>query len=448
MGRCTNKSYIDKVGFNILDKETTIDFNVLTDIENCAHINTNRQYAVSANTVASWNAYAIPKDVFNCDGVGCRNTGTLTLTRSTGTAALSASYQLTYDATEFYGGVATYYVHLPEPGSYSIATTISDIRSQFTAADTYTKTIVAEAAGDFPIVVDLSKAPSTVVGGGWIASTAGINIRIAITPPTDVESVGISSIYFYDDITDFEVNDVVKLGCVEEIAGDLTIDPVDASCWGSGYDSQSISVERTITARKVTPNWWKLNPLMTRGEAIEGWDIVEDERPVCSVTIDGTTYGYIQVPDLQTDECGFLTVAVSDQCNVTDSALNRVSSPTLIDLSGDQYIVYDGTTTEALDAGTILFNERLIGLNVVVSYPKKVFVEEYIGVEQTLYERRVRMSFSITQTDGVKIRYIYNNVLITVFPWTYNTEETSLDFTISIQRDKEGRFFQMYRIEK
>jgi len=226
----------------------------------------------------------------------------------------------------------------------------------------------------------------------------------------------------------------------------LTVDPVDASCWGSGYDPTSISIERTITAGKVSPNWWKLNPLMSKGTKTNGWYIPGDEREVLSTTINGVEYGYVQFPDMQIEECAFTTAAIADKCNVTDSTLNRVNTPVLVDLNERQFIVLDGTTTESTDAGMILLHSSLVGLSVIVSYPKKAVVEQYLANDEALDERRVRMSFTEVQTDGIKNVFVYNNVLVTSFPGTINNEETSFEFTISIQRDRNGNFFEKYRI--
>lgn len=451
MRRCKNDALINKIGVKQMIKTTEVDFAVLTDIDNCMRINTTN-YLEFTGENATYNPYKVPNDKFNCLAEGCRNTGTLTVAPGTKVdTSVGATFSIGYDATEFYAGVATYYVYFPEKGSYTIETTIADLTEKdLKNSDAYIKPIEVETEGFQPVVVDFSKAPDSQKGTGWKASEKGAIINILVRgledEPLPEVGIGFSSIYFYDSIEDFEVNDVVKIGCIDELAGDITVDPVDASCWGSGYDPTSVSIERTLTGKAATPNYWKLNPLMTKGTKTTGWYIQGDDREVQPVTIGGVQYGYVQFPDMDIEECGFTTAAIDDSCNVTDAALNRVNSPVIVDLNEKQFIVLDGTTTEATEAGTILFHHSLVGLKVVVSYPKKAVVEQYVANEEALDERRVRMSFTECQTDGVRHQYIYNNVLITSFPQTINNEETTFEFTISIQRDKNGNFFEKYRI--
>lgn len=447
MGRCTNNALISKIGVKKINKEMEVDFSVLTDVDRCMKVNA-MNYLETTGTSAAYNAYRVPEDMFNCLAEGCRNSGTLTITGEA-KSSVGAKYAVGYDATEFYAGVATYYVHLPVSGSYELTTTMSDmVDPSQKNADVYSQTIEAKGEGFQPVIVDFSKAPQSQSGDGWAASGKGAIINVDVKNNDDeVAAVaGISSFYFYDTIEDFEVNDVVKIGCIDELAGDLTVDPVDASCWGSGYDPTSISIERTLTAKSATPNYWKLNPLMSKGTKTDGWFIQGDEREILTTTVDGVEYGYVQFPDMQINECAFTTAAIADKCNVTDSTLNRVNTPVIVDLNEKQYIVLDGTTTELTDAGKILFHPSLVGLTVVVSYPKKAVVEQYLANDEALDERRVRMSFSTVQTDGVKHVYVYNNVLITSFPGTVNNEETSFEFTISIQRDRNGNFYEVSRI--
>jgi len=185
---------------------------------------------------------------------------------------------------------------------------------------------------------------------------------------------------------------------------------------------------------------------MSKSESTIGWISHTVEREITSTTINGITYGYVQLADMNMEECSFTTAAIADDCNVTDSMLNRVNSPVVIELNEKQFIVLDGVTTSNADAGKLLFHSSLIGKNVIISYPRQVDVEHFVGNEEALDTRRVRMSFTQEQTDGVKTVYVYNNVLITSFPGTLNNEETTFEFTISVQRDRNGNFYEMYKV--
>ncbi|MGL4695179.1 hypothetical protein [Enterococcus larvae] len=447
MARCNNDTLIAKIGTKPLNKLMEVDFAVLTDIDSCVKVNT-KNYISYAGTTATFNAYKTPQDMFNCLAEGCKNSGTLTVTNAVGLES-GASFAVNADATEFVAGVITFYIHFPTAGTYNLKSTISDLTEpNQTNAYVYSKEITVQAEGFYPIVLDLSKVPDEQKGTGWTASEVGIILNLEVTPADDtiIPTIGFSSIYVYDSIEDFEVNDVVKIGCIDEFSGDLTVDATDASCFGGGYDPTSIAIERTLTGKSATANYWKLNPLMSRGSQSIGWVIQTTEREVSTTIIDGTEYGYVQLADMNMDECSFTLATMSDNCNVTDSMLNRVNTPVVVDLNEKQFIVLDGTTTTAVDAGKLLFHPSLVGQKVVISYPKQVDAEHFVGNEDALEERRVRMSFTQEQTDGIKLNYVYNNVLITSFPGTVNNEETSFDFTISVQRDKNGNFYEMFRI--
>lgn len=442
-GRCRNADIAQKIGHNKLDKLTTVSFNVLTDTDNCQMVNTSGYSEVEAATV-SYNRLRVPDDRFHCMPEGCINTGTLFLTANADDGTVSAKFPAGYDATEFYAGLATYYVYIETAGTYIITTEIYDVNDTGTNSDGYNYTLEVTEPGFYPIIVDFSQTPDIVNGNGWQASEAGATIEITIAGD-GAFSAGISSIYFYDTLTDFENNATVEIGCLTEITRDLTVDATDATCWGTGYDPESPSVEMTITGKSVTPNFYLLNALESRGERTDGWKIQGDSRTVEQTEINGITYGYIQIPDLQLDECGFISAQVADECNVTDSQLNRVSSPNAINIAENQFIVLDGSTTVATDAGKILFNEYLIGAKIIIRYPKKTAVESWVATDENLESRRVRMAFNIVQTDGVEMTYVYNNVLVTSFPFTINTDETEFEFSITVQRDSRGRFYEYMR---
>lgn len=451
MARCKGEALLSKIGVNKLNKTMEVDFAVLTDLDNCIKANA-KNYAGIINADSSvFYQYRTPPDMFNCLAVGCRNGGTLMVTGDSA-RQMRVKYFLAYDATEIVAGVATMYYYFPAAGTYHVGITLSDAADEMMRdSDYYEQSVIISAEGFHPVVFDFSKVPSLVSGNGWQATASGAYFMVGLRPAAQVAGApitwGISSFYFYNSISEFEVNDVVKIACLSEITGDITVDAVDASCWGAGYDPDSISIEKTITGGSVTPNYWKLNPLVDKGQKTEGWFIQNTTKEILGpVVVNNITYGYIQLADMNMDECAFTTAALSDSCNVTDSHLSRVSSPVAVELNENQFIVQDGKASAATDAGRILFHESRIGLSTVVSYPKGAAVEHFVASDENLIYRRTRMTYTETQTDGVKIVYVFNNVLVTSFPATINADETTFGFTISIQRDRSGYFFERYRI--
>lgn len=446
--RCDNDALLSKIGLKSVQKTHEISFNVLTDIENCKRINT-RQYISVVSSATTYNRNLVPDDRFNCLPIGCRNTGTLMINSPTtgDDFVASGKFSIAYDATEFYAGVTTYYLYFDDPGTYTVTTTMSNISDEAqTNADVYEKQIVVNEAGFYPIVVDFSEVPSSVTGNGWTATEAGAIINIEVEGASAFD-VGISSIYFYDSVLDFQVNDVVNVGCLTDVSADLGIDANDNTCFAADYDPDSTSLEFTITGNTVTPNYFKMNPLISKTDVVDGWELQTDDRTVQSTTINGTTYGYIQVPDMDITECGFTKVMLNDNCNVVDSNLDRVQSPIPITISETQFIVLDGTTTDPLDAGKILLHETLIGQKVIVQYPKAVTMDEWAANDKNVNHARVRMVIPFCYNDGTTGYYIFENVLVTSFPFTIAVSDTSeFSFTITVARDPEGNWYKVRRI--
>lgn len=455
MPRCKNDALLNKIGVKKLGKLTEVDFSVLSDADSCIKINAKSYLSLtsagdetSAITSSAFQRLKVPQDMFSCLPEGCKNTGTLVMTTTGGTYA-GANFVIKEDATDFYAGVMTYYVWVQDPGTYRVRTAMKGLKN--TDSDIYYTEVQSALGEEFlPVLVDFSKVPNSNTGNGWFAEVEGAQVEAYVHKMDDGEeavpySFGLSSFYVYESLEMLEVNDVVKIGCLDDFSGDITIDAADASCFGSGYDPSSISIERTLTGKAATPNYWKLNPLEQRGDKTDGYFIHTVEREVRSIEAFGE-FGVIHLGDMFVEECGFTTAQLSDDCNVTQSELNRVNSPIPIELDENQFIVLDGRFTETGHAGMILVHKDLIGEHIIVSYPKQADVEHFVGNENDLEYRRVRMSFSKMHTDKTRVVYVYNNVLITSFPETVNNEEGSFNFNISIQRDQNGNFYEKFRI--
>lgn len=447
MGRCSNNELLRKIGNKSYTKDTEVTFNTIEDIDRCVRVNARNPISTVSST-DDYSQFLIPDDRFNCYPRGCRNTGTLILT-GTADGEVSARYAVPYDATEFYAGLVTYYAYFPEAGTYTVTTSISSIRDASMAnKDTYQQEITVTESGFRPIIINFENVPTGTTGSGWQADEAGaiIEVTFANSNPDAIIQAGISSFYFYDSLEDFEVNDVVKIACMTDISADLTVDASDATCFGSQYDPDSASIEYTVTGKALTPNFYKLNPMHGKSQKETGWLIANDRREVQSITINGINYGYIQIPDVDPEECGFIGVQIADLCNVNDSQLKRVNSPVPVDLNEDQFLVLDGTITDINDAGMILVDESLIGQDVIVSYPQHTDVEITTFSDENINNVRVSMYIPFRNTDCTERAYLFRNVLITSFPMGFSSSgdgEMEFSFTISIQRDRDGNFFEM-----
>ena len=434
MTRCKNDILITKIGVNKLQKETEVDFNVNRYLPDCRKILANKYVSGSG----AYNRYAVPVNQFECVREGCVNSGTL---MNEGAATI---YYAQYDAIEFAAGVITFYVK----GSNGTATVMISDKQNMTNADQYTidlSKIQTGSDGYKAVVVDLSQA-GTDVGTGWTPNHIGAYISIAIAPAAgeSASDIGISSIAIYDSLEDFETSAAVRIACLSTVGGSWDFEAVEATCFGNGgYDDEAIDTfEKTITGKALTPNYWMLNPMFQKGDATEGWDTNTVEKEVEAGTGEYAGFGVITIPDKKQDECRFVNVARADNCNITDAHLVELTSPTLVNVDEKHYITIeneDGSTT-------IVLNEALVGQTLIVAYPQKMEVEEYVFDVDNVRYIKTSMSYTITLTDGVKWRFVFDNVLITSFPDEITDEEGEFEFTVTIQKDATGRFGRAYRL--
>lgn len=445
MARCKNQAFLAKIGVAELAETQEVDFAVLADIDSCVRVETVDRIHSDAD-FSYYDSFDNPKDAFNCLPDICRNTGTLHLSRRAIGSGVGATFAVKEDATYFYAGILGLYVQAT--GAYEHTITVSDIKDHDqTNADVYKKITNAEAQAFKLLLVDFSKAPQEQKGEGWQASEEGVLITITSTPQDgQIATVGYSSLIIFESIEDLEGNDVVKIGCLENITGAFTVDATASTCFGAKYDPASAKIERTLVGKKATPNYHLLNPLIVRGEFKEGSDITTGRKEVKEKIIDGVRYGYVKAVDMFEEECAFTTVTRDDECHITEAQLVRISTPVHLTLETMQFFIMTTAQYEQEDLGTILVHESLIGKFVIVSYPKRTHVQQFVGNTDHINERRVRMSYKMCHTDGVQTQYVFNNVLITSFPGTITKEEGSFEFTISIQKDRNGNFFEMNRL--
>ena len=222
------------------------------------------------------------------------------------------------------------------------------------------------------------------------------------------------------------------------------MDVAESACFANGYDTSSRpTFEKTIEGTKVTANYWRLNPLYKRGSATTGFDIVTVERTVQQGTGSAASYGIVEIDDMNQSECGFFSAMLATApCIDGEASLDKLSFPTAVSIDEKHYVL--------IDAGSgvtdVLFNSRLVGQKVLISYPRTASVEEFVISADDINEVKTRMSYVKTHTDGYKYRFVFNNVLITSFPDTLGEDETSFSFTVSIQPDAQGVYGHAYRI--
>ena len=436
--KCRNDIFMSKVGVDRLHKTTEVHFDVQKDLPDCRRSSTEN-YIDTMAAAPTFGTFRIPNNQFECMGDGCFNSGTLY------NEGKATAYLIKGDATAFSAGVVTFYV-MPPAGEASVRLKISE-KSDYADAWEYILPLAdfyTAADGYKAVIIDLSKTPTSVIGNGWTPDEYNTYIEIEIQPTDpaeDMSGVGISSIGIFDEIADFELSSHVVMGCVTGIDGSWDLEPLEATCFMGGFDADNItSFEKTITGKALTPNYMVLNPLVTKGTAVRGSMNVTVQKTIMDLA--GTDYGYVLIDDMNQDECGYFSAAVAGVCNLTEARFERVSIPNKVDLEEKRYQLLDngdGTTT-------VLFNKANIGIDMLISYPKAVDVEEVVLRDDVVNDKRMRMSYIKTHTDGVQYKFVFNNVLVTSFPDAITEDEVEFSFTVQIQKDAAGNFGYAQRI--
>lgn len=426
--RCNNEALLKKIGIKTLDQNTEIDFRIRRDLPDCRKINTKNFTAVSAGY--GYNKYRKPINRFECGRKGCVNTGLLMMDE----AGETVTYRAMYDATDFVAGVLTFYVYPDAAVTYPVAVSvaISD-KDSFADADVYTVQVTEDMVTDdgfAPVMINLATAPSSEEGSGWSASESGAYIRLSAD-----KKVGYSSIAIYDSIDDFDLMETVTISCLTTVGGTFNLEVVEAQCQETRYNDQVNVLEYPVTGTKITPNFMSLFPMIRKGDSTEGFDMV-----TVSKTIGAD--GHIKLADAAQEVCGFITVQVSDSCDVGEATYTQSSANSITGVDEGHYIVVknnDGTTD-------LVFNTAQAGIDVLVRYPRRAEVEELVANVDNLNSTQVSMTVPHKLDDGTKLLYVFDNVYITGFPATITNEAAEFAFTLNIGRDDEGNFFRIYKI--
>ena len=435
MAKCKNEKFMSTVGVNKLTKNVEVDFDVQRNLPDCQKISAGKYVSTTAEN-PTYDRFRIPKNQFECMQGLCVNTGTLFFE-----AGSEAVYKFKLDATEFAAGVLTFYAY-GTTGNAEV--TISD-SSAFTNADKYTVNLAEMSHGEdgySAVVVDLAQTP-TDIGDGWNAEGDAIYVKIKLSAGT-----GLSTIAMFESMDDFAVSTHVIARCLSGVDGSFDLDVAERTCFKGGqYDISDLNgIEKTVTYKAITPNFWKLLPMYKKGYLTKAWDRETVEMTIKALT--GTDYGYVTLDDIDQTECGFISIQVLYDCrdsqNVSEAMLDRLAIPSKIDMDGGHYQLIDngdGTTM-------ILFNKMHIGRSILVAYPKIVDVADSFDItDEEVNEVHTRMSYVKCYTDGSKFRFVYNNVLVTSFPDALSEDdEQEGELTLNIQRDANGRFGYAYRI--
>jgi len=451
-----NAILANKISYVPLDEQAEeITLAVTKELEDCVLINTKNYIAFDGTTVPPvYSRFGVPDDMLQCLPSNCRNTGTLTVIGGVG-SEVGVTFRERFDASEYVVGVVAVYFTFPAAGTYTVGIQVADITQDvnlsFVNFDEFTKQITVDSAKTIPITFRLED-PTNVEGTGWDETTGGINLRVFNTPTeaTNIGRLDISSISLLTSIEALELEDVIVVGCVEDNTGDVTFDITDSSCFGARYDSSTLTIERTFTGGKVTGNYHKSNPLENEGHLETAPRMENRKLTVKPTTVDGIEFGFVQVPDINLNECSFVFVQLADNCNVVDSILDRNRNPQATAIEENKFIVLDPQMSGVTEIGKIIVNENLVGQELIVRFPREVKARHYVANLSAMHERHVTLTYEkqLATPDGkgtgIFEIFVFRNVFVTSFPQTITGEGKTFPFTVRIERDENGNFYDRF----
>ena len=433
MARCSNEALLKKVGVEALGENTEVDFRLRRDLPDCRKINTKDYVATSAAASLAYNKYKKPTNRFECNRTGCITTGVLTMNESNETV----TYRAMFDATEWANGVVTFYVQPDaaiDDADYPITVSLAVSEAiDFTNADLHTVSVNKDQITDdgfVPVMVNMANVPSSTEGTGWTPDSTGAFIRLSAN-----QKVGFSSISIYDSIDDFDLLETVTIACLTTVGGTFDLEVVQQRCQEAKYNDQVQTLNFPVTGVRISGNYLHMFPMMGKGNATTGFDMITVEKTIGAD-------GKIILADANQDVCGFITVQADDACDVTEATYTMSSANSIEDVDDGHFIVVkknDGSTE-------IVFNTSQAGIKVLVRYPKRVEIEEWVANVDNLNSTELSMTVPWKMTDGTKYLLVFDRVYITSFPMTITNEEQSFAFTLSIGRDANGNFMRVQKI--
>lgn len=419
-------------------KSQEVIIDVIEPSRSCLRFTTEEYIDTDSASDPIWDKDTKPEDALTCSGP-CAHTGFLYLEAAA--ASVYATFQEKVDGNTIANGIKTFYINVPGSGTYVNTVTIGDNAegAALANADVYVVTIEADAAGDYPVSVDLSMLPDAVIGAGWTPTADGVIESIDVAGGTIAagETVGISSIEFVESVKDLKGGARIYLQCITEGEANDGFDVVDEACGGKSYDQDSTESEISLTANQIAGDFMRLHPNAREIEDTTTYVYVTAEREVESYTdADGNVYGSIKITDAESQDCGTISVINPDNCG--GSIMQEIAVNNGVSLDKSCFIVLSGNNGTDSE-GRILFSEDLIGTTLAVEYQKAVEAEQAYEVGTNFRDTRVRITLRVCYKNGRIEQRIYHNVLLTQFPFGFSSSDgTERELTFVVSPDDNG----------
>lgn len=96
------------------------------------------------------------------------------------------------------------------------------------------------------------------------------------------------------------------------------------------------------------------------------------------------------------------------------------------------------------DGVQILVNEAYVGQELIVTYPKTADIREFVMGTDDFGAVKTSMTVPYAFDGGVEELHVYDNVLVTGFPFGLSNADQDVTFTITIIK-KNNKFLRIQR---
>lgn len=443
MGKCINEEILGLTTMNPLTNDTYITIDVTRKINPCNRINTKNVVFKDVDAEVDFNDWLRPQNAIECMRTNCGTTGTLTMK----VADKAVAFRHNQDGKAFVGGVITMYIKSPSTQTLEVMVTSDDPSLvgatpngniyEITTNDASSPT---DVNGFEFAMISLGRTPDDVSGTGWAPSEKGT--YIVVTPK--VANTQISTIDLFHKVSDLANNDTVKLGCTNEVALEIAMAATESTCLNSTYSKDRPQLDISVTVNSVTPNYWKLNPMMGEGEKAYSGKPSVFKHVVETYThpIVGEV-GLITIADVYQDDCGYIRAHLDDECIKDADQLEKLSVPVADRLLPNQYLVqFDYETGLTY----FVFAKELIGKKIEIQYNQKVEVKDLVGNMENVGETDYRMTIPVTWENGRHELLKFDNLLTISFPMGISKEENSFQVQFRLLADRDGNFYRKQQI--
>lgn len=450
MAKCDSKGFVVRLDqIAKLKSDDFIAISILDDLASCAKIDTrniNTNSGANVTNLASgyfYNAANVPEDEFGCSKNKCYNTGTYQGDVATAaTKVVIGDFKKTMDATLYATGLVTAYIMVPN-GDHEVSLDIASYTATgWTDYDTITTTIHATKGNMlYPVVFDLTDVASEE-GTGWTLNQIGVKLRISIDGKNLAagDTVGVSSLAFYESNEDLEINKTVLVSCIDTWGDSQSFDVIEGACSTSEYDPNSGTMTATITANKISEGERYLNPTVRKSDDAEFGILNVVTRKVVEGTGALAGYGTLQVSDIIEGDCGFMYIQTPG-CANNSSELTRVSAPVPVinpTTDGTKFQVLTSSYNGDESLGQILVGKDWIGQELNIIYRKKVEAEVY-EVTNEFRDFHVNIIAPLRKKDGSIEYHYYENAFLTSYANNISrSDETSYELQFTIAADENG----------